>query len=70
MNYSIISLLKDNFRFLDFYVFEPKNEYEPLLMKEKRIMTNNPIDVTNSFLLNNKYLVIFQTAQINIYEIF
>ena len=62
--------LKDNFRFLDFYVFEPKNEYEPLLMKEKRIMTNNPIDVTNSFLLNNKYLVIFQTAQINIYEIF
>ena len=56
--------------FLDFYVFEPKNEYELLLMKEKRIMTNNPIDVTNSFLLNNKYLVIFQTAQINIYEIF
>jgi hypothetical protein len=39
-------------------------------MKEKRIMTNNSIDVTNSFLLNNKNLVIFQTAQINIYEIF
>ena len=61
---------KDNFRFIDFYVFGPKNEYEPLLIEEKRIITNNPIDVTNSFLLNNKNLVIFQTSQINIYEIF
>ena len=61
---------KDNYRFIDFFIFEPKNEYEPLLMEEKRIATNNPIDITNSFLLNNKNLVIFQTSQINIYEIF
>ena len=61
---------KDNFRFMDFYVFEPINIYEPLLMKEKRIETQNSIDITNSFLLNNKNLVIFQTSQINIYEIF
>ena len=61
---------RDNFRFIDFYVFEPKNEYEPLLMEGKRISTQNPIDVTNSFLLNNKNLVIFQTSQISIYEIF
>ena len=62
--------LKENFRFIDFYIFEPKNEFEPLLMEGKRIDTNNPIDVTNSFLVNNKNLVIFQTTQINIYEIF
>jgi len=61
---------KDNFRFIDFYFFGPKNEYEPLLMEDKRIVTNNPIDITNSFLLNNKNLLIFQTSQINIYEIF
>ena len=61
---------KDNFRFIDFYVFEPKNEYEPMLIENKRILTNNPIDITNSFLLNQKYLVIFQTPHINIYEIF
>ena len=61
---------KDNFRFIDFFVFEPKNEYEPLLLEGKSIVTNNPIDITNSFLLNNKNLVIFQTTQINIYEIF
>ena len=61
---------KDNFRFIDFYVFEPKNEYEPIIMEGKRISTQNPIDVTNSFLLNNKNLVIFQTSQISIYEIF
>ena len=61
---------KDNFRFIDFFVFEPKNEYEPLLMEGKRIVTSNPIDITNSFLLNNKNIVIFQTDQINIYEIF
>ena len=61
---------KDNFRFIDFYVFEPRNKYEPLLIEGKRIITNNPIDITNSFLLNQKNLVIFQTSQISIYEIF
>ena len=61
---------KDNFRFIDFYVFEPRNKYEPLLIEGKRIITNNPIDITNSFLLNHKNLVIFQTSQISIYEIF
>ena len=61
---------KENFRFIDFYAFEPRNEYEPLLIEGKRIITNNPIDITNSFLLNKKNLVIFQTSQISIYEIF
>lgn len=61
---------KDNFRFIDFYVFEPRNKYEPMLIEGKRIITNNPIDITNSFLLNQKNLVIFQTSQISIYEIF
>ena len=61
---------KDSFRFIDFYVFEPKNEYEPILIENKRITTNNSIDITNSFFLNKKYLVIFQTPHINIYEIF
>ena len=61
---------KDSFRFIDFYVFEPKNEYEPILIENKRITTNNSIDITNSFFLNKKYLVIFQTPHISIYEIF
>jgi hypothetical protein len=61
---------RDNFRFIDFYVFEPRNKYEPLLIEGKRIITNNPIDITNSFLLNQKNLEIFQTSQISIYEIF
>ena len=63
-------ITKDNFRFIDFYVFKPQNEYEPLLIEEKRILTQNTIDITNAFLLNNNYLVIFQTTQISIYEIF
>lgn len=57
----------DNYRFLDFYVFEPKYEYEPLLLEEKKISTSSTIDITNSFILNKKNLVIFQTDQINIY---
>ena len=61
---------KDNFRFIDFFAFKPQNEYEPLLIEEKRILTKNTIDITNAFLLNNNYLVIFQTTQISIYEIF
>ena len=60
----------DKNRFLDFYIFEPRNEYEPLLMEKHRIITHNQIDITNSFLLNSKYLVIFQTSQISIYEIY
>lgn len=60
---------KDNFRFLDFYVFEPKYEYEPLLKKEKRIVTKSTIDITNSFILNKNNLVIFQTDQINIFSL-
>ena len=60
----------DKNRFLDFYIFEPRNEYEPLLMEKHRIITLNQIDITNSFLLNSKYLVIFQTSQISIYEIY
>ena len=57
----------DNCRFIDFYVFEPKYEYEPLLIEEKRIITKSSIDITNSFIINKNYLVIFQTDQINIY---
>ena len=59
----------DNNRFLDFYVFDPKYEYEPLLLEGKKILTNNSIDITNSFILNKKNLVIFQTDQINIYTL-
>lgn len=57
----------DNYRFIDFYVFEPKYEYEPLLIEEERIITKSSIDITNSFIINKNYLVIFQTDQINIY---
>ena len=59
----------DNLRFLDFYVFEPKYQYEPILIPEKRIITNSTIDITNSFLLNKNNLVIFQTDQISIYSL-
>ena len=61
--------VQKNFRFLDFYIFEPKYEYEPLLLEEKRINTNSIIDVTNSFIINKNYLVLFQTDQINIYSL-
>ena len=56
----------DNYRFLDFYIFNPKYEYEPLLIEDKRIETKSPIDITNSFILNEIYLLIFQTDQIKI----
>ena len=59
----------DNFRFIDFYVFEPKYENEPLLIEEKRIITKNAIDITNLFILNQNNLVLFQTDQINIYSL-
>ena len=59
----------DNLRFLDFYCFEPKYQYEPLLIEEKKIITNSTIDITNSFLLNKNNLVIFQTDQISIYSL-
>ena len=59
----------NNCRFLDFYVFDPKYEYEPLLMEDKRIITNSTIDITNSFIINKNNLVLFQTDQINIYNL-
>ena len=60
----------DNYRFIDFYIFDPKYEYEPLLMKEKRIETKSSIDITNSFILNEINLLIFQTDQISLYDLF
>lgn len=57
----------DNFRYLEFYVFEPKNEYLPLLIKNIKITTNSSIDITNSFLINKNNLVVYQTDQVSIY---
>ena len=59
----------DNYRFLDFYFFDPKYEYDLLLIKDKRIETKSSIDITNSFILNGINLLIFQTDQINIYAL-
>ena len=60
----------DNYRFLDFYIFDPKYEYDPLLIEEKRIETKSSIDITNSFILNEINLLIFQTDQISLYDLF
>ena len=59
----------DNFRYLDFYVFEPQNQYLPLLIKNMKISTNSSIDITNSFLLNKNNLVVYQTDQVSIYSL-
>ena len=64
---------EENIRFLNFYIFEPKYKYEPLLIDNKKVETKSTLDVIDCFLLesneNNKNLLIFQTDQISIYSI-